>query len=114
MAGYNSIKTIADGIKDKLEKPELLIADKFRQRASTLFALLDLPSERRESFYRHMGHSETMNKNVYQCPLAIMELVEVGGLIKKPDVQGPHSIGIYIYIYIYISRKNLIGLLRRP
>ena len=59
-------------------QPNHLIADKFRHRVSTLYAQLELPTEQRDIFYRHMGHSETINKNVYQCPLAVQEVTQVG------------------------------------
>ena len=82
-------------IVEGLEKPHLLIADKFRHRASTLFASMDIPLEKRDAFYKHMGHSETINKEVYQCPLAVKEITEVGKFFdnidndKDPAVQNP-------------------------
>ena len=69
--GWQSIKNVIKLMGPELEKPELLIADKFRHRMSTQFALLDLPENERAKFYRHMGHSEAINKHVYQCPLSI-------------------------------------------
>ena len=83
--GWHSIKKIVDIIHDQLEKPSLLISDKFRHRVSTLFALLELPAEERSKFYRHMGHSESMNTNVYQCPHAIGEIVDVGRYLQRFD-----------------------------
>ncbi|GFO41921.1 hypothetical protein PoB_006842600 [Plakobranchus ocellatus] len=39
-------------------------------------------------FYRHMGHSEANNKNVYQCPLAVNEITRVGHfLLNTVDAQ---------------------------
>ena len=32
-----------------------------------------------------MGHSESINKNVYQCPIAIREITEVGQFLDKID-----------------------------
>ena len=75
--GYSAVKAIINMVAD-LEKPKLLIADKFRHRASTLFAILDIPEQNRETFYRHMGHSAEINKTIYQCPTAIREVTEVG------------------------------------
>ena len=68
--GWQCIKAVIKMMGSGLEKPDLLIADKFRHRLSTLYAVLELPANEREAFYRHMGHSEAMNKHVYQCPLA--------------------------------------------
>ena len=76
--GWQCFKAIVKMVDVKLEKPELLAADKFRQRISTLYAVLELPSHEREIFYRHIGHSGEINKNVYQCPFSIGEIVKVG------------------------------------
>ena len=57
--------------------------DRFRHRASTYFAMEDVPAEKRETFYRHMGHTEFINKSVYQCPLAITEITTVGQFMTK-------------------------------
>ena len=72
---------------NEIERPSLLIADKFRHRTSTLFALLEMPQEKWELFYRHMGHSEQMNREVYQCPLAIKEITEVGSFLQELDTK---------------------------
>ena len=32
-----------------------------------------------------MGHSETINRHVYQCPLSNGEIVNVGGFLKAVD-----------------------------
>lgn len=83
--GWQSIKFVTKMMASELEKPELLIADKFRHRLSTMYALLDLPPSEREAFYRHTGQSEAINKHVYQCPLSISEVVNVGGFLKGVD-----------------------------
>ncbi|GFN88700.1 histone-lysine N-methyltransferase setd8-a [Plakobranchus ocellatus] len=74
---YHCLKTVVHSCPN-LQQPHLLIADKFRHRVFTLFAQLNLPAENRELFYRHMGHLEAINKNVYQCPLALNEIARVG------------------------------------
>ena len=83
--GWQCIKAVIKMMGPELEKPDLLIADKFRHRLSTLYAVLELPANEREAFYRHMGHSEAINKHVYQCPLSIGEVVNVGGFLKAVD-----------------------------
>ena len=83
--GWNSIQAIAKLMGNRLDKPHLLIADKFRHRTSTLFALLEMPSEKRKMFYKHMGHTEQMNCDVYQSPLAIREITEVGSFLQNLD-----------------------------
>ncbi|GFO41298.1 histone-lysine N-methyltransferase setd8-a [Plakobranchus ocellatus] len=44
-----------------------------------------LPGEDRSKFYRHMGHSEEINKNVYQCPHAPGEIINVGSYLQRFD-----------------------------
>ena len=92
VSGYSCIKAVAGAMGDQLKRPKLLIADKFRHRASTLFALLDLPEQERESWYRHMSHSAAINKDVYQCPLAITEMTRVGGFLNKLDAHGKDAV----------------------
>jgi len=90
VSGYNSVKAVAtsDNISGLLRQPQLLIADKFRHRASTIFALQDVPAGQRGTFYRYMGHSEQINEEVYQCPLAIREITQVGGFLHSLDTHG--------------------------
>ena len=60
--GWQCIKAVIKMMGPELEKPDLLIADKFRHRLSTLYAVLELPANEREAFYRHMGHSEAKTR----------------------------------------------------
>ena len=63
----------------------LMTATKVRHRASTTYALLDVPQQDRETFYRHMGHSKEVNESIYQCPLGITELTRVGRFLEDLD-----------------------------
>ena len=83
--GWNSLKSVTLAMGNQLKRPNLLIADKFRHRASTLYALLDVAEHEREPFFRHMGHSAEINRNVYQCPLAVTEITKVGGFLASID-----------------------------
>ena len=76
-SGWNSIRDVLK-LVDGLENPKLLIADKYRHRASTLYAMSEIPEDQRAAFYKHMGHTENVNKEVYQCPLGIKEVTQVG------------------------------------
>ena len=88
VTGWNCINLEAKGMGDQLKKPNLLIADKFRHRASTLFALQDLPRQQRVIWYRHLGHSASINQNVYQCPLAVSEITQVEGFLRQLETHG--------------------------
>ena len=88
VSGYHCLKTVVDATQETLQKPRLLIADKFRHRVSTIFALQELPTEKREMFYKHMGHTEAINRNVYQCTTAITEITEIANFLSQIDKQG--------------------------
>ena len=45
----------------------------------------------RPLFYRHMGHSREINKNIHQTPLAEAEILCVGDKLKNMDGQLPSS-----------------------
>ncbi|KAL8573817.1 hypothetical protein ACOMHN_019091 [Nucella lapillus] len=83
--GWNSLKTVTLAMGNQLKR-HLLIADKFRHRASTLYALLDVAEHERDIFQAHGSrHSAEINRNVYQCPLAVKEITKVGGFLASID-----------------------------
>lgn len=73
---------------------DLLTATKNRHRISTIYASLDIPRNDGRFFYDHMGHSEQINKDIYQAPLALMEVIKVGKSLKQID-DGKY----YIYFF---------------
>ena len=75
-SGWHALKDVCHDLD--LKKPELINATVNRHRISTLYAALDLNEYDRTLFYKHMGHSAEMNKDVYQSPLAIMGITSVG------------------------------------
>ncbi|MCG7875156.1 MAG: hypothetical protein N0C90_02355 [Candidatus Thiodiazotropha endolucinida] len=62
-----------------------ITATQMRHYVATVYAALEIPDEERKQFYEHMGHSEAVNKNVYQSPLALKEVVQVGGFLHRLD-----------------------------
>jgi len=58
-------------------------ATKVRHLTSTMYAALDIPEEKRSIFYRHMGHGKTVNVNIYQAPLAEVEVEHVGNILTQ-------------------------------
>jgi len=52
-----------------------------RHFLSALYASLNVLSNHWEAFYKHMGHSSTVNKNIYQAPLAKTEIFCVGSVL---------------------------------
>ena len=75
------MKKVTNMMAGHLENPSLLTATKYRHRASTRYALQDVPEKDRSIFYKHMGHSQEINTNVYQCPLAVKEFTSVGSYL---------------------------------
>ena len=49
--------------------------------------MMDVPSDKGEAFYKHMGHSEQINKDVYQAPMALNEVMQVGKHLLKNEYQ---------------------------
>ncbi|CAG2245716.1 unnamed protein product [Mytilus edulis] len=71
------------GIRE--DEAKKINATLIRHYTSTEMAAKDIPENERHYFYTHMGHSEEMNKQTYQAPLAVMEIVKVGKHLKDID-----------------------------
>ena len=84
VVGSQCVKNVccAAGLGDH----ELLTATGMRHRVSTLYALLDIPEQERQLFYKHMGHSAEINSSIYQSPLALMEVTKVGKQLQAMDL----------------------------
>ncbi|XP_057311957.1 uncharacterized protein LOC130649644 isoform X1 [Hydractinia symbiolongicarpus] len=76
VSGWHALKEVCK--KLELTNVEIINATTNRHRVSTLYAALDLPQQERQLFYAHMGHSESMNKDIYQAPLALMGVTKIG------------------------------------
>ena len=83
VSGWHVVNQICSKLVLKL--PKDIIAIKNRHRISTLFTSLDVEDKDKELFYSHMGHSEKMNQDFYQAPLALLELTRVGKQLMKID-----------------------------
>ena len=78
-------------ISDVCQKAGLMTritATEMRHLVSTYYASLELPEADRKHFYMHMGHSEAMNANVYQCPMAVAAITKVGKHLMDLDTSG--------------------------
>ena len=82
-SGWHSL----DRVKRKLDlkEPEKIKSTTNRHRLSTILASMDIPAKDREYFYKHMGHSEKINSTIYQAPLAVKEITNVGKHILNID-----------------------------
>ncbi|XP_052059028.1 uncharacterized protein LOC127699762 [Mytilus californianus] len=82
VCGWKSVNKICK----KAELSKRINATQMRHYMSTVFANLEVADATKEAFYRHMGHSEEVNKHVYQCPLAIQEITKVGKFFYQFDL----------------------------
>ncbi|XP_030848126.1 uncharacterized protein LOC105437122 isoform X3 [Strongylocentrotus purpuratus] len=83
VTGWHALNSIckAAGIVNKAQ----INATKNRHRVSTMYAAFELPEAKRALFFKHMGHSGMINENIYQTPLAIQEVTQVGSILQHID-----------------------------
>ncbi|XP_065680452.1 uncharacterized protein LOC124806761 [Hydra vulgaris] len=74
-SGWNAIDSIVKTLP--LKKTENFNATKNRHRLSSIFATLDLSTQDRDLWFKHIGHSEETNKSTYQIPLGMLDIVKV-------------------------------------
>ena len=65
-------------------------ATSMRHYVATVYAGMEVSDEERNGFYDHMGHTEAINKDVYQSPLAVKEDMQVGQVLYQLD-RGKHN-----------------------
>ncbi|XP_076105616.1 uncharacterized protein LOC143073743 [Mytilus galloprovincialis] len=83
--GYTAMQRVASDAGIREDEAKKINATLIRHFTSTEMAAKDIPENERQYFYTHMGHSEEMNKQTYQAPLAVMEIVKVGKHLKDID-----------------------------
>ncbi|XP_030844967.1 uncharacterized protein LOC115925389 [Strongylocentrotus purpuratus] len=83
VSGWHAVKYICG--KVELKNEERITATRNRHRISTEFALMDVPEADRGYIYKHLGHSEDVNQNIYQAPLAIKAVTVVGRRLAALD-----------------------------
>ena len=79
-SGWYAINNVCE--KAGIEKGQIS-ATKIRHRFSTLYACLDIPEAQRGIFFKHMGHSQNINENIYQVPPAEAEMFHVGAILHE-------------------------------
>lgn len=50
---------------------------------STVYATLDMSENDRKIFYDHLGHNEAINKDNYQCPPGVTEVLHMGKFLSS-------------------------------
>ena len=76
VSGWHSFHRVCEEVP--LKESSTMKSTSNRHRISTMFATMDLPEYDRKLFYKHMGHGEGINENVYPTPLALAEITKVG------------------------------------
>lgn len=59
---------------------------------------MDLSMGEKDYIYKHMGHSEQVNQNVYQAPLAHQQIMVVG---KRLQTMGGKCRPILLKFFLY-------------
>ena len=105
ITGWHALNNVCDeaGIKEKTT----LTATKNRHRVSTLYAALDLPDAEQALLFKHMGHSANINQNIYQVPLAIREVTQVGMQLQRIDKGKLNN----LYMNVGVCDRQLICVL---
>jgi hypothetical protein len=81
VSGWEAVKQCSDeaGLDRSINATDM------RHYVATLYAGLEVNETERETFFNHMGHSEYVNKNVYQCPPARQTITRVGRFLHDID-----------------------------
>ena len=90
VSSWHAFNTIVK--KSQITNINLMTATSNRHRIATLFAKLDMNEIERKYIYDHFGHSESINKNIYQAPPALKELLIVGKALGNLDEDKMHPI----------------------
>lgn len=83
ISGWHVLKEVCGNCE--LQKPELINGTNNRHRLSTVFATLNVSKEVRDGFFSHMGHSEEVNRNIYQTPMALHGVQTYGRQLLEID-----------------------------
>ncbi|XP_072042710.1 LOW QUALITY PROTEIN: uncharacterized protein [Amphiura filiformis] len=83
VSGWHAVKNVCK--KLTLKHADKITATQNRHRISTEFALMDVSPYDRDYVYKHLGHTEEVNRNVYQAPLSIKALTVVGRRLQALD-----------------------------
>ena len=99
--GWPCVKNVC--VKAGVSDPSRLTATRCRHRASTLYALEDASPEDRAAFYRHMGHAEDVNVNVYQCPPSLKEILKVAPYLEAIDGKRRKFRNLSVYAFAHFE-----------
>ena len=83
MLGSNTIRDQRGRHPRRLQK--IINATLIRHYTRTEIELMEIPDVERSYFYKHMGHSEEINRQTYQSPIEAFEITKVGKNLKKID-----------------------------
>ena len=96
VSGWHSLHNICAALP--LKNAANIKSTSNRHRISTLFAAMEMSKAERAYFYKHMGHTESINEQVYQAPLTLMEITKIGKSLLDID-KGMTVIAIFEVLY---------------
>ena len=67
----------------RLNKKGAISATRNKHRGASLLAKLHLSQKEKGLIFQHFGHSEHMNKNVYQAPPGTQQLQSTGRILSE-------------------------------
>lgn len=106
VSGSDMIRQVV--LSSPVSNTERMTATAYRHRVSTEFSLMDVPQSQRKHFYTHMGHTEEINVNVYQCPPGITEVCKVGGILDAIDRGGERIMTMFMFTTLDIFTIYMI------
>ncbi|XP_065932679.1 uncharacterized protein [Magallana gigas] len=77
-SGWHAVFTVCEAVGISS-----VTATKNRHRVSTVYATLDMSENDRKIFYDHLGHNEAINKDNYQCPPGVTEVLHMGKFLSS-------------------------------
>ena len=105
ISGWHTLHNVGERLPFK--DPANMKATSNRHRISTIFAALEVPQSEREFFYKHMGNSAAINEQIYQAPLAMMEVTKIGKHLLNIDKGNVFEIYVWkICFSQYLSRRS--------
>ena len=85
-SGYHAVRAVVDST----DIPRVT-ATSIRHYLSTIFAEENCDESARLLFCKHLGHSPNINEMVYQDPMAVATLTNVGKFLRRVDCQGENK-----------------------
>lgn len=105
-SGWHAVFTVCEAVGISS-----VTATKNRHRVSTVYASLDMSENDRKIFYDHLGHNETINKDNYQCPPGVTEVLHMGKFLSSLEGKNILYTKVIFFGILLLSSIAMFGLL---